>query len=355
MSILPFRSQKTAAPANLLLEQLEDRTVPAMLDLTTLGAAGTINGASFQQSDPQPTGVGVIHDFLRIQSNSTGVEQGYNSDARPVQLDEKSDPHTRAIHLSELPTVNIDGQTYRVILLGVNQSQGGSNGLISLDELRIYEADTSKVSGYNATTKQLGGLNAIYDMGDNWVKLNSGLSHGNGSGDMFLYVPDSAFTANTSNPDPYVYFYSKFGVNCAANGGFEQWAPGKVALANQGTLAGVVYLDANQNGVFDAGDSGIAGVTVTLTGTNSLGQFVTQTTTTDMNGIYSFSNLLAGSYTLTETPPAGFMPGTDNVGDVNGVPDGAFSQQYMITNILLQANQNGINYNFGEVVGPAMT
>jgi hypothetical protein len=337
----------------LHLEQLEDRTVPAVLDLTTQGAAGTINGASFEQANPHPTGVGVIHDFLRIQSNANGVEQGYNSDARPVQLDEKSDHHTRAIQLDELPTVNIGGVTYDVVLLGVNQSQNGANALLSLDELRIYVADSPTVSGYNATTKQLGGLTAAYDMGDNWVKLNSALSHGNGSGDMYLFVPATSLASPTGNADPYVYFYSKFGVNNPANGGFEQWAPAAVKLPAAGNLAGVVYLDANQNGVFDAGDSGIAHVTVTLTGTNSLGQPVNQTTTTAADGSYSFTALLPGTYTLTETPPAGYTPGTDSVGNVNGVTDGTFSQQYLITSILLQAGQSGINYNFGEIVQPA--
>jgi large repetitive protein len=87
-----------------------------------------------------------------------------------------------------------------------------------------------------------------------------------------------------------------------------------------------------------------------LTGTNSLGQFVTQTATTAADGSYSFTGLLPGTYSLTETPPPGFLPGTDSVGNVNGVTDGTFSQQYLITNILLQAGQSGINYNFGEIV-----
>jgi hypothetical protein len=38
-----------------------------------------INHALFVQVNPQPTGCGVIHDFLRIQNSP--VEQGYNTDA----------------------------------------------------------------------------------------------------------------------------------------------------------------------------------------------------------------------------------------------------------------------------------
>ena len=58
-----------------------------------------------------------------------------------------------------------------------------------------------------------------------------------------------------------------------------------------GSLAGTVYADKNRNGVFDAGDTGIGGVTVTLeTGGN------TTTTTSLGDGTYSFNSLAAGSY-----------------------------------------------------------
>ena len=60
-------------------------------------------------------------------------------------------------------------------------------------------------------------------MGVNWVKLDASLNHGSGSGDMLFFVPDSVFACAGSNP--YVYLYSKFGVNYATNGGFEEWAP----------------------------------------------------------------------------------------------------------------------------------
>src|SRR5689334_22183195 len=53
---------------------------PAMattLDLTTAGASGDINGATFTQVPMQPTGTGYIGSFLRIQN--IGVEQGYNT------------------------------------------------------------------------------------------------------------------------------------------------------------------------------------------------------------------------------------------------------------------------------------
>src|SRR5207253_2208328 len=55
------------------------------------------------------------------------------------------------------------------------------------------------------------------------------------------------------------------------------------------TVGGTVYEDSNNNGKLDSGEPGIAGVSVTLTGTNDQGIVVTATTTTAANGSYSFS------------------------------------------------------------------
>src|SRR5205085_10008458 len=77
-----------------------------VLDLTTPNASGTINGGYFQQTDYQPTGTGKIDSFVRIQAK--GIEQGYNTDYRPLQFDEKKDPqHTRSLLLSAVPIVNL--------------------------------------------------------------------------------------------------------------------------------------------------------------------------------------------------------------------------------------------------------
>ena len=267
-------------------EALEDRYVPSgtPLDLTTAGAQGTIGGAIFQQGSTQPAGSGVIHSFVRIHARGGAAqEQGYNTDARPLQFDENTSPtFTRNLQLSELPMVDVGGISYRTFLLGVNQKH--SQPLISLDELRLYSSNSPNLTGYDQTTNQLAGLNPVYDMGaGNWVKLDASLTHGNGSGDMLLYVPDSAFAGNT-----YVYLYSKFGENYGCNGGFEQWAPGQASatpttgvisgtVTNQSTGLGVadqmVFIDTSGTGVFNSSDV---------------------YTFTDTSGNYSFNNLATG-------------------------------------------------------------
>ncbi len=78
------------------------------------------------------------------------------------------------------------------------------------------------------------------------------------------------------------------------------------------TIAGSVYVDANNNGIRDATEQPIQGVQLTLTGTDSLGNAVTASATTDANGNYMFSNLPQGTYTVTQTQPPGFRDGHGN-------------------------------------------
>ncbi len=73
------------------------------------------------------------------------------------------------------------------------------------------------------------------------------------------------------------------------------------------TIGDFVFRDANGNGVQDPGEAGVPNVTVTLTGTDALGNPVTRTTTTDANGQYLFNGntLLPGSYKVTFSKPPG--------------------------------------------------
>ncbi|MCS7166330.1 MAG: SdrD B-like domain-containing protein [Gemmatales bacterium] len=111
-----------------------------------------------------------------------------------------------------------------------------------------------------------------------------------------------------------------------------------------GSISGYVYLDLSRNGVRDSGDRGLAGVTITLTGTNDLGQSIRLTTQTAADGSYQFRNLRPGVYALYQSQPAGYEEGAITVGSLGGQKSGI----NLITNIRLRSGQYGTNYNFGE-------
>ena len=192
----------------------------------TCGPALFTNGAIFGEISPQPTGTGYIDPFLRLQGN--GQEEGYNTSARPFQLDQKEPVNfTHDLLLSAVPIKTIDGVQYREFFLDINESNSQNKRLLSLDELRIYLSATGELDSYNASTKQLNGLNAIYDLdagGDNWIKLDYSLNSGSGEGDMVAYIPNSLFTGAGTQ---YLYLFSRFGdqeaANADADAGFEEW------------------------------------------------------------------------------------------------------------------------------------
>ena len=66
-------------------------------------------------------------------------------------------------------------------------------------------------------------------------------------------------------------------------------------------LTGVVFVDTNQNGAYDAGDTPIAGTTVQLFS----GTRLVATTTTAANGSYRFAGQPAGAYSVVVAPLPG--------------------------------------------------
>jgi uncharacterized repeat protein (TIGR01451 family) len=121
-----------------------------------------------------------------------------------------------------------------------------------------------------------------------------------------------------------------------------------------GAISGRVFGDNNNNGTLDAGESGIANVSLVLTGTDDQGAAVNATTTSDANGAYSFANLRPGTYTVTEpTQPPGTVNGITTAGTVNGATSGTATSPATtpsaITGIVLPAGGASINDNFAEI------
>ena len=113
------------------------------------------------------------------------------------------------------------------------------------------------------------------------------------------------------------------------------------------SLSGFVYVDANNNGVFDQGETPISGAQLTLL--DDKGDSTGLTATTDDSGFYLFDSLAPGTYAVAEAQPAGYYDGLDAAGSAGGTahnpPPGD-----LIDGITLVGGTAAKHYDFGELL-----
>ncbi len=74
------------------------------------------------------------------------------------------------------------------------------------------------------------------------------------------------------------------------------------------TFSGIKFEDVNGNGIQDAGEDGLSGVTIRLNENSDGDSANDRTTVTDANGEYQFENVGPGTHTLSEITPLNFQP-----------------------------------------------
>jgi hypothetical protein len=112
------------------------------------------------------------------------------------------------------------------------------------------------------------------------------------------------------------------------------------------SISGSVFVDMNGNGSFDTGEPGASGITVKLNNGAT-----TVSTTTAVNGTYSFPDLAPGTYTLSLTLPAGQVQTTPNPGPITlatvdnrtGITFGIFKAVTISGLAYNDLNQDGIH------------
>ena len=117
-----------------------------------------------------------------------------------------------------------------------------------------------------------------------------------------------------------------------------------------GSITGLKFNDANANGVQDAGETGVSGVTINLL--DGQGNAVT-TQTTAADGTFEFDGIAPGSYSLSETLPAGFeqtVPGGDGLIAVTVTP-GAVSSGNVFGNHALPQTGSIVGLKFNDANG----
>ncbi|WP_326543469.1 SdrD B-like domain-containing protein [Pseudorhodoferax sp.] len=130
--------------------------------------------------------------------------------------------------------------------------------------------------------------------------------------------------------------------------------PNRITFEPQaGCLGDRVWNDTNRNGVQDAGETGVAGVAVTLAGAGADGVFGTaddtgRTTTTNSTGNYLFSNLAAGQYRVTFGAVAGHDFTTANAGS-NDAADSDVNASGVSHTVKLAIGQSNLTVDAGVV------
>lgn len=224
-----------------------DNTAPFVLNTNGAVGKGTSVDAGLStfyvvQGGHNGTGSGAFNTFLKFQSpqNSTSA-QGFNTKDingnNNLILDDKTG--TTGLQLSQIVTVAIDGQDYRVFALDVG-NPGGST--ISINQIQIFTSDHPWSTDTSPTADTFSPTNPAAS--PYLVALNSGFSEvfrlrdgstsneiqltvpaGNGKSDMLLFVSNSIFGML---PDTtYITMYSQLGLPPGAfqdTGSFNEWA-----------------------------------------------------------------------------------------------------------------------------------
>lgn len=110
------------------------------------------------------------------------------------------------------------------------------------------------------------------------------------------------------------------------------------------SISGTVFIDSNGDCIHEPslGENGLSGVTIRLH--DSTGRIIA-TTVTNANGNYRFENLRPGDYQISEVQPAGLFHGGQVVGSGGGIVGG----DDLLTQILINAGDQLVNYDFCEI------
>jgi len=119
-----------------------------------------------------------------------------------------------------------------------------------------------------------------------------------------------------------------------------------VELINRPSITGAVFVDVNENGLYDANEPTIDGVVIELldaSGVPVLDGVGNPVTTTTVDGYYLFEDLVAGTYQIREVQPTGVDDGAEVLGSLGGT---------IVANDTMQvtlATTDAYDYIFAEI------
>jgi len=120
------------------------------------------------------------------------------------------------------------------------------------------------------------------------------------------------------------------------------------------SLGDYVWEDTNADGIQDSGESGIQGVTVELYNGTDCASPAVMTTTTNSSGVYNFTDLTPGTYSIKFVKPAGYTFSPANQGSDDAVDSDANASTGCTGGITLTAGQNDMTWDTGMYQAPSV-
>ncbi|MBN1399504.1 MAG: hypothetical protein JXA74_01630 [Anaerolineae bacterium] len=182
------------------------------------GAVAMVDGVIIMQYTP--TGAEPANgfgSFLSLQAASPALlEEGYNTDGT-LELD-TVEP-TRALLLSEMPSVIVFGQEYREIALDLNQLSIVGLTQTVLANLGLGVASAGDLTGLDPDTGTIPGVTPVWSLDyseDSYVVMDASMGLGEGIPEYLILVPNALFGAapecafGGGGCQTYVYLYAFF-------------------------------------------------------------------------------------------------------------------------------------------------
>ncbi len=312
-----------------------------------------------------------------------------------MQIEAAADfPFTGNLADPVVNNVSIDvGQTSGGAPLSVDETPGNNTGSASTGVLQISSiagrvyADDDQSGAFNGT-EGIGGVTLTLtgtDLYGNAIPAGTTATTNPDGTYSFTGLPPSdatGYTITETQPNGYSDFDESAGSSGGTvdNTGYSNTAAhnaiSAIVLAEgvsatgydfaeytPADISGRLYDDANNNGIFDAGDSGIGGAygnatQVQLTGTDYAGNAVSLTAAVDGSGNYTFANVApsdASGYTVTQTEePAGFLDGLEENGAGNTVAGSVNGTESIALGVVAPGANLG-ERNFGHIQNSSLS
>ena len=117
------------------------------------------------------------------------------------------------------------------------------------------------------------------------------------------------------------------------------------------TVSGYVYLDYDNDGAKDTGEVGVGHIDITLTGTDFTGVTIApQTVITNREGMYEFTNLAPGNYSITQGQASNAVDGQETAGSprLTSTANDQFTLNITLNDNVQLQNATFANNNFAE-------